>query len=98
MSNYLKFICPECGGKTIEEVLVNATVLSVIYVDEAGDAFYGEQENRDGEVSHFQCHRCGKTIRAGTKGSPVDQRDNLVEWLLSQSYNIPSVEKDIDSK
>lgn len=59
MSN-INFTCCKCGGRKLEEVMVDVTVASqVIDVDEDGNVEYGEQTNEDGEVLYYICACCG---------------------------------------
>jgi len=63
----IKFCCPKCGCKVIEEVMANVTVASDIQDETLYDGRYlelgyGEQTNDGGEVDRYQCKNCGYTI------------------------------------
>ena len=63
----IKFKCPKCGCKVIEEVQTNVTVASVVGNDVCFDGrnlelCYGAQTNTDGEVDRYQCDNCGHVI------------------------------------
>ena len=80
----LVFECPNCGQNLLEEVLTDAVVTSVIYVDaETGDASYGNADTDLGSVSHYQCSLCGWQL------PDIDSLDDLTEWLLEQPDNAP---------
>ena len=71
--NY-NFKCKRCGNNTIEEILTDVTVSSVItaiHLIDNGDGDedyidfemeYGDTENNGGDVSRYQCCECGKVI------------------------------------
>ena len=81
----LKFTCPGCKGNRLEEVMENVTVSSeVTNIDDEGDHDYGIQTNENGELSHFQCVKCGYILEIkdgeGNDRS-VTEPDELAEWI-----------------
>lgn len=82
----LNFICPECGNKTIESVVENATVYSTITVEANGNYDYGYPVINDSDFMGFQCTNCGTPI-VDEDGHSIMSEQELVEWLLEQPYN-----------
>jgi rubredoxin len=77
----ITFTCPACGTHRIEEVMNNVTVVSEIssfYED--GDLDYGQQSSEDGEVTQYQCMRCGFIV-GENEGGPIIEGLALVEWI-----------------
>lgn len=86
----LKFKCPECGGTEVEEVLcdvVQYSVISVIEVPLKGNGAYIDYDSKrvshdGGNVSHYQCHKCGKDVaEMGGWEEPIDNECELREWI-----------------
>lgn len=82
----LAFNCPACGSKLLEEVIKNATVVSV--VDKIYDTPDGVDleyqttpavEIAEGEVAFYQCGACGEHLLLN--GELVTHREDLQEWL-----------------
>ncbi len=80
MSNLLeKFTCPQCKTKgRVESVLKDCCVVDRISnVDPAGEVNYdfGAPEIHSGEVSCYQCIRCGEQLGDCTS------EEELIEYL-----------------
>ena len=59
----ITFTCKKCGGHTVEEIGINATVSSLITrIDTDGEHAYGDVEIDDQEILRYQC-RCGEAIK-----------------------------------
>lgn len=71
-----KFCCPECGCGTLEEVMTDAIVSTVVHgCDEHGILEYGEVEIFDGMIDRYQCQHCGRIIQG------VNNPGELQEWI-----------------
>jgi len=96
-AEYLSFECPNCGGTTIEEIMIDVTVsTSIALIDSDGHIDYDmDQTNDGGEVYRFQCQTCGHYITTDGVQAPLNQPvskiitdcDELAKWLLKQPYN-----------
>lgn len=63
----VKFICPECEGTHLEEVMLNVvqytTVLNVVKSNDSSvDCTYGHNNCEDGNIERYQCADCGHQI------------------------------------
>jgi rubredoxin len=77
----LSFVCPNCKGKRLEEVMSDVSVTSEITnIREDGDLDYGEQVNDGGEVAQYQCVKCGFFVGEG-EGGPVTDCAELAQWV-----------------
>ena len=57
------FMCPDCGGHRVEEIMSNTTVSTeVATVAECGDTEYGEDSHSGGVTDRFQCLNCGYAL------------------------------------
>lgn len=79
----MKFKCPECGETRLEEVLVDVVqyteILDIAEEDGLPIVNYGDHMLDGGEVTHFQCLKCGEHI-ADTEAELLDylkERDML---------------------
>ena len=93
----LKFKCSNCGGKVLEEVMVDVVMSSIIKKickgPDGGDLEYDSNiETHDGEVDRYQCENCGKVI-TDEAGNTIKKLDELLEWLESLEINKKGVEK-----
>ena len=86
MSKVLKFKCPNCGETVLEEVMVNVIQSSSIgCIEELEDGScaldYDNTSNDDGEVSRYQCMRCGYILKNKEYHCNINTPEELVEWL-----------------
>ena len=57
------FCCPVCASDRIEEVLINAVMMSeVLEIDSNGCKTYGDSEASSGEVEGYRCACCSEPI------------------------------------
>jgi len=84
----IKFECPKCGSKTVEEVMIGITqysnidvidVIDVNDVDDEDDNVYIDYggisyEGEDGEIDRYQCAECGFVLPLCNDGH------DLAEW------------------
>jgi len=83
----MNFKCPKCEHTVIEEVMQHAVVstnISFVYArrdEEHASIDYGETSTDYGEVSHYQCNRCGQKLRDDTIGA-IDDAAALAQWLF----------------
>ena len=57
------FMCPDCGGDRIEEIMSNTTISTEVdAVAECGDTVYGADSYSDGVTDRFQCLNCGYAL------------------------------------
>jgi len=72
------FICPKCGGLSIEEVTTDAVVAyEVVSVTESGEPKYNVPTIEDGSVDRYECASCGHVIPG------VSNSAELYAYLLS---------------
>lgn len=77
----LNFTCSKCGNNTLDEVMSNVTVISVVLsVDEDGDLVYGDRVPEGGTVDAYQCGKCGKPV-TDDGGYPIVGPYSLAEFL-----------------
>ena len=73
----MKFKCPQCGSGRIEEVLIGVVQYTEVQniTDEDGSPSieYGDHLNEKGNVSCFQCLKCGEHI--------ADDEEDLLAYL-----------------
>jgi len=63
------FICPQCDGHRIEEIITNAAVTSeVVDTTECGDIKYNTPDIDEGIVDRYQCVNCGYAIPGVSNG------------------------------
>ncbi len=86
----IDFTCPKCGADDLEEVMEVATVISPITdiefnEDDPGfhSVEYDHPDVWDGEVSHFQCAKCGQGVR-NEAGHLITDTTSLIEWLIKR--------------
>lgn len=88
----LKFICPECEGNLLEEVMQGVTVfntLDTIAYNEFGESIkWGDCDHEDGHIARFQCNACGYILEKST-GAFVRDYDDLIEWLKERDTSTP---------
>ncbi len=76
-----KFFCPRCSGDcSIEEVLVDVVMASVITSIERDCADYGDYSTDGGVIDHFQCLNCGFTI-LDEEGRVISDYELLYDYL-----------------
>jgi len=80
----INFKCDVCEHAVIEEVLTEVTQYSIVSdLEELPDGSvaidYGDTNTEFGEVSHYQCLNCGKTLT--DHGSPISTPEDLYESL-----------------
>jgi phage FluMu protein Com len=67
----MKFKCPRCEDSRFEEVLAGVTqyteVQNIYEEDGEVNLDYGDHMLEDGEVSHFQCFKCGHILADNEK-------------------------------
>lgn len=89
----LHFVCPDCGGIHLEEVMVNVTVTSEIdriWMEESDEPVepieigYTNSLNEGGVVSHFRCPDCGHNPK-DENGLLIWRLEDLARWLLNQT-------------
>ena len=88
--NYLKFICPNCGYPSIEEVLVDAVVRTELKLRQDEGNNYPEYDEMDrgvsnGTVDHYECSYCGyipKYSNESRLGNEINNIDDLAEWMI----------------
>ena len=98
MSKVLKFKCPECGEKVLEEVMINviqSTSIKTMEETENGDCCidYGFASYDEGEVDNYQCRECGYVLKTEC-GNAVDSERLLVEWLKANCSKSKKTKKD----
>lgn len=80
----LNFVCPECSGSQIEEVLINVVNTSkIIDIDTEGNCDYELVESSDGDVGNYQCHDCGYIIK-DDQGKNITDCPDLALWLINR--------------
>ncbi len=66
------FSCPQCDFTRIEEIMTGVVQASIVDdLEENGVIYYGNHSCDKGEVSHFQCIRCGWAIPDATDGAEL---------------------------
>ena len=71
------FVCPDCKGNEINEIVENASVTTpIIEIDESGLGVYYEPTSVDGKHQCFQCSNCGWKL-------PAKNDDELYQFLLT---------------
>jgi len=82
--NILKFKCPKCGKKVLEEIMVEVVQSSSIseIQDDDGTVYidYENSSTDGGEVSHYQCVECGYIIKDEDDNN-INNHDDLAIWL-----------------
>ena len=59
----MNFLCPDCGGERIEEIMTDVVVASEVRsIHSSGEVEYGEQINSGGTIDRYQCQGCGWTL------------------------------------
>jgi len=82
----LTFNCPRCDSDTLEEIMSDVTVASVITdINDDGDIEYGVQTNEDGTVDRYQCVSCGFSPKWDGEGNEISEPDQLSLWLQNES-------------
>lgn len=68
------FVCEECGCTKLEEVMVDATVTSIVTEKdpEDGSFSYGDVTIDNGTLSHYQCGGCGVTCEEFNQSEDSD--------------------------
>lgn len=93
----IQFVCPKCGGNTLEEVLTNAYVETPITFNRDGHRhtgmriIYGVSRCVEGEIQCYQCSGCGFTPE-DKDGSAICDDSALEEWM----NNPVGIEKILD--
>jgi hypothetical protein len=80
----VKFQCPNCQGKLLEEVVIDAVIgTQIIEISEDGDEInYGKPlYAENGHVDRYQCNTCGLILRRDEDGEPCALPIELFEWL-----------------
>jgi predicted RNA-binding Zn-ribbon protein involved in translation (DUF1610 family) len=81
----LKFKCPKCGKKVLEEVMVEVTQSSSISAieDDNGVVFldYENTSTDGGEVDRYQCMECGYILKNKKYHCDISTPEELAEWL-----------------
>jgi hypothetical protein len=80
------FSCSKCGCTKLEEVTVDATVITVF--DEVdGDGCYTpiETDYEDGEFLCYRCYKCSEKLSAAC-------REEMIEYLKTQNNSTDPVE------
>lgn len=75
----IQFTCPECKTHRLECCEEGPYSSEVLEIDEDGDFDYGEID-ASGNVVRFQCLNCGY-ILSREDGSPIDNNEEVVEWI-----------------
>jgi len=98
MADSLKFICPDCGGTKLEEVLTCTTtktspITAIKIVENECFLDYNQDEvsyedggDDEATVNYYGCADCGAEILNET-GAPIDDALSLMNWLQEQDYN-----------
>ena len=91
----LKFECPECGCKFMEEVVVDATVVTTIsFVNEEYGPIYHDQTNEGGEVLGYRCAECDSFLYKNGEVAKFDleysddlvtTEEDLIEWMRTHN-------------
>jgi predicted RNA-binding Zn-ribbon protein involved in translation (DUF1610 family) len=71
----LRFVCPKCGGKQLDDVNHTATYL---FIHQDGSVEYGKAYG--GDYEHFRCHACRWIVEDEEYGC-FDDPEILVSWL-----------------
>lgn len=77
----MNFVCPTCQSGRLEEIVVD--VIQATEVEDVKDEDgcpsieYGDHINDGGEVSRFQCFKCGEHI--------ADNEDDLLVYLKERN-------------
>ena len=78
---YLKFKCPECSDTRLQEICSGVVQSATCdFITDTGIIDYGETSYDGGELSHYQCLKCGYVIRDGNDCN-IDSEEELVAWL-----------------
>ena len=87
----LIFNCLECGHNILEEIMTDVIQTSVLSaIDDSGALDYNGVSSEGGEVSHYQCANCGKSLRDKESDCVVNDPKELAEWLKE---NCPQEDK-----
>ena len=82
MSKYT-FVCPECGDQTLEQLMVNVTVETVVTLGDDDRFKWGQQTNSgDIDIIGFVCGN-GHFLKA-LDGRNIIDDDDLITWFGSQ--------------
>jgi len=80
------FSCSKCGSTKLEEVVVDAVVVTVFNeLDDDGCYSPMDTDSESGEFLCYRCHKCSEKI-------PADCREELLEYLKQQNNNTDPVE------
>lgn len=80
----IKFVCPACGGNSIDEVLSGvhqySTVTNLGTSGGTVAADYGAVSHEGGEVSEYRCAHCCTLLKL-SPASKVENEAELLQWL-----------------
>jgi hypothetical protein len=80
----MNYLCPNCGGTRLEEIMTGVTQSSEITdVGEGGDISYNLETSAgdSGEVSRYQCINCGNHVQDDC-GDTITDCDVLADRLI----------------
>ena len=80
----LKFKCPKCGKKELEEILVDCvqtTVINAITEDGIVDYDQDRKSTEGGTVENYQCVSCGYILINDEFSCTVSTDEDLAIWL-----------------
>jgi ribosomal protein S27AE len=94
----LNFVCPDCGGTVLQEILENCVVATKVASFREEEANYGEDKDvSGGYINRFQCGKCGWIVRCEA-GTIIDNSEDLLEhckkkgWILKQELTAKEIQ------
>ena len=88
MMRKICFVCPACKKEAeIEEILVQARVVSVLTGLEKGKLFQYKVDPlvEEGEVLKYQCYSCGESLK-NKKGKDITDMEELYKHLRKHGF------------
>jgi hypothetical protein len=80
MTKRKQFTCDQCGGHTVEQLMGNVEVISILEVNK-GIVQYGPRDLWDGDVTGYRCADCEMEL-------DIHDINDLVELLGAKDYEI----------